>query len=211
MYHVMFDVDGTLVKSYDLDSTLFCESVNEVTGITLSANWEQYRHVTDSGILLEVFERYRVSDRKISENNIKKVFLDKLKQSIAIQPIQEVPGAKAFLLRLQSMHNVVISIATGGWHESAAIKLKSAGIDIGSIPISSSNEHISRVGIMRCAQSKISNGKVYPCAYFGDGGWDKKACEELGFNFVLVGNQVKHFQRIKSFQSSDEALSYIGI
>jgi len=51
--HVMFDIDGTLVESYDVDSKLFVESVYEVTGLSIDANWGRYRNVTDSGILQE--------------------------------------------------------------------------------------------------------------------------------------------------------------
>ncbi len=107
------------------------------------------------------------------------------------------------------MSNVIVSIATGGWYESAALKLRSAGIEINSIPIASSNDHISRVEIMKCAASKAIGQNVYPCTYFGDGSWDKKACAQLGFNFVLVGNKIKHHQHIASFQPFDQALAWI--
>ncbi|AEF54138.1 Haloacid dehalogenase domain protein hydrolase [Marinomonas posidonica IVIA-Po-181] len=211
MHHVMFDIDGTLVESYDLDSELFCDSVKEVTGIALDADWGRYHHVTDSGILQEVFEMNGIPNKEETEAKIKRIFIAKLEHSIASQPIQEIPGAESFLSLLKSMSNVIISIATGGWYESAVLKLNSAGIDIDSLIISSSNDHISRTEIMKHAASKATRGKNYPCTYFGDGIWDKKACEQLGFNFVLVGNKVKHNQNITSFKSSNKALAYVGL
>jgi len=33
LHHVMFDIDGTLVRSYDLDSICYIDAVREVTGI----------------------------------------------------------------------------------------------------------------------------------------------------------------------------------
>jgi len=207
----MFDIDGTLVESYDLDTKLFCQSVKEVTGIALDADWGRYRNVTDSGILQEAFEVHGISDQRNTEDKIKQVFVKKLKLAIASEPIQEVSGAKSFLSLLVSMSNVVVSIATGGWYESAVLKLNSAGIDVSFLPIASSNDHVSRTEIMKCAASKATGGKVYPCTYFGDGSWDKKACAQLGYNFVLVGNRVSHEQQITCFRSSDEALSYIGL
>lgn len=211
MHHVMFDIDGTLVESYNLDSELFRDSVKEVTGITLDTDWGRYRHVTDSGILQEVFEVNGIPNKGDTEAKIKQIFIAKLEQSIVSQPIQEISGAKSFLSLLKSMSNVVISIATGGWYESAVLKLNSAGIDANSLIIVSSNDHISRTEIMKCAASKATGGKVYPCTYFGDGSWDKNACEQLGFNFVLVGSKVKHNQHITSFKSSNEALAYVGL
>jgi hypothetical protein len=207
----MFDIDGTLVESYDLDSELFRMSVKEVTGIALGSDWGKYLHVTDSGILQEVFDLNEVSDKEDTEAKIKQVFVEKLEQSIASQPIQEVPGSKSFLSLLSTMDNVVVSIATGGWYESAVLKLNSAGINVNSLPLASSNDNISRTEIMKCAVSKATKGKAYPCTYFGDGSWDKKACEQLGFNFVLVGNKIKHSQSISCFKSSNKALSYVGL
>lgn len=211
MHHVMFDIDGTLVESYDLDSDLFRDSVKEVTGIALDTDWERYRHVTDSGILNEVFEVHHIQDRKGTEARIKKIFVAELERSIRSQPIQEIPGAKSFISLLQSMPNVIVSIATGGWFESAVLKLDSAGLDASSLIIASSNDHISRTKIMKYAESKVTKSKLYPCTYFGDGSWDKKACEELGFNFVLVGNKIIHNQYINSFAEPHKALSYVGL
>lgn len=35
--------------------------------------------------------------------------------------------------------------------------------------------------------------------YFGDAEWDKAACEELGFQFVLVGKRTTHQPSIDDF------------
>ena len=60
----MFDIDGTLVKSYDLDSRCFIESVKDVTGIYVDSDWSKYRHVTDSGILEEIIEINGITKNK---------------------------------------------------------------------------------------------------------------------------------------------------
>jgi beta-phosphoglucomutase-like phosphatase (HAD superfamily) len=207
----MFDIDGTLIESYHLDSEIFCSSVQEVTGIELSSNWNQYHHVTDSGILQEFFKANDITNTEDTEAKIKQVFIAGLGESVASKPIQEIPGAKSFLALLRSMENVVVSIATGAWHESAILKLRSAEIDLNSLPIASSNDYVSRTEIMKYAASKVTGGKVYPCTYFGDGSWDKQACEQLGYNFVAVGSRVKHYQNISCFSSSRKALSYVGL
>ena len=211
MHHVMFDIDGTLVKSYDLDSRCFIESVKDVTGIYVDSDWSKYRHVTDSGILEEIIEINGITNRQETREKVKNVFIEKLEQSIANEPIQEIPGAAEFLTLLNSMSDVVVSLATGGWYESAALKLSSAGINFSSIPFASSNDNISRTEIMKTAVSSATSGKGYTCTYFGDGSWDKEACEKLGFNFVLVGNRLKHKPNIINFVSIEEAMSCIGL
>ena len=211
MHHVMFDIDGTLVKSYDLDSRCFIDSIKEVTGIYVDSNWSKYRHVTDSGILEEIIDVNEITNKQEIQAKVKSVFIEKLEQSIANEPVQEIPGAASFLKLLNSMGDVVVSLATGGWYESAVLKLRSAGIESSSIPFASSNDNVSRTEIMKTAVSRIANGKSYPCTYFGDGSWDKKACEQLGFNFVLVGNRLTHKPNITNFVSKDEAMACIGL
>lgn len=211
MHHVMFDIDGTLVKSYELDSRVFIASVREVTGIIVDSDWSTYHHVTDAGILEEIIETNGITNRQETCKKVKDLFIQKLADSIAENPIREVPGAASFLALLNSRDDVVVSLATGGWHESAALKLSSAGIDFLSIPLASSDDNISRTEIMKTAFSRASNGRLYPCTYFGDGSWDKQACEKLGYDFVLVGNRIEHKPNIKNFLSVNQAMSCIGL
>jgi len=79
--------------------------------------------------------------------------------------------------------SVSLSIATGGWEETALLKLQSAGIDVSGIPIASSNDHYARIEIMKMARVKASACESFPVTYFGDAAWDQKACRELGYNF----------------------------
>ena len=91
------------------------------------------------------------------------------------------------------------------------MKLESAEIDTSDIPIASSNDHFSRTEIMKIAREKAIGNDQIPCTYFGDGEWDKRACDELDFNFVLVGNRINHNQKIMNFNESKQAMAYIGL
>jgi hypothetical protein len=53
--------------------------------------------------------------------------------------------------------------------------------------------------------------KRVPCTYFGDGEWDKRACKELGYNFVLVGEETSHCQSIPDFDNVTRAMEFIGL
>lgn len=207
----MFDIDGTLVRSYDLDSICYIDAVREVTGICVDPDWSKYHHVTDAGILEEIVEVNGLSYRKKIHEKVKAIFIKKLERSISKQSVQEIPGAASFLARLNAMSNVTVSLATGGWYETAALKLTSAGIDYSAFPMASANDSSSRTEIMKIAVSRVANAKNWPCTYFGDGIWDKRACEELGFNFILVGNRFKNQANILNFVSVDEAMSFIPL
>lgn len=207
MHHIMFDVDGTLVDSYDIDSQCFIEAIEEVVGIQISSDWSTYEHVTDSGILKEILSARRITHTAEAERNVKRIFLDKLEKAIAINPVREILGASSFISLIKNSKNVAMSIATGGWHESAELKLHSAGLDFSLIPLVSSSETVSRIEIMKLAALRATGGQLTPCTYFGDGSWDKKACEELGYNFILVGNKIKHTPSILNFESGNKILT----
>lgn len=212
LYHVMFDIDGTLIQSCKIDAVCFTGAIEEVLGIVIDEEWSNYKHVTDEGILNEIIQSNGLNDRSDDiREKVKKTFVRKIEEHLEEAPAQEVPGASLFIERLNAMNNVVISIATGGWYESAILKLKSAGISVADIPIVSSDDHFSRAEIMRHAEAEVNVNSTVSSTYFGDGAWDKKACEELGYNFVLVGDKVKHDQRIENFNSTNEALAYIGL
>lgn len=208
----MFDIDGTLVQSYDIDSECFTRAVREVVGLEVSADWSTYSHVTDAGILDEILDSNGVSNKKIIHNEIKSAFIQKIQTRINREPVQEVLGASSFLEFLKSMDGVVVSLATGGWYESAVLKLGSAGINYDGIPIASSNDSFIRTEIMKIATSRANMGNSCTCTYFGDGSWDKKASEQLGYNFVLVGgNKLEHKPNILNYETINEVVACIGL
>ncbi|MES9945677.1 MAG: HAD hydrolase-like protein, partial [Candidatus Thiodiazotropha sp.] len=187
----MFDIDGTLIESYDFDSKCFTEAVKEITGLDIDTDWGRYKDVTDTGILNEFFKENCLENTNIITENIKRSFLAKVVMRIGEKSINEIAGASVFIEKLKALDDVVISFATGGWYESAILKLQSAGIDISEVPIASSNDHHSRIEIMKIAEKRATNASSLSFTYFGDGSWDLKACKELGVNFVLVGDKLE--------------------
>ncbi len=209
----MFDIDGTLVESYEFDADCFTSAIQEVLGININEEWSNYKYVTDAGILNEVIELNSLNLQKDEIfGNVKKIFFQKIKKCIKENPVKEIPGASSFISKLKDIDNVVVSFATGGWHESAMLKLISAGFDINNIPIGSSDDHFKRTNIMKIVEAQVNNGNnIIPVTYFGDGVWDRAACQELGYNFVLVGDKLEHTKSINNFNSADEAFVHIGL
>jgi len=212
LHHVMFDIDGTLVLSTEFDGNCFYEAVYEVLGSRLNKDWTKYTYVSDAGILDQHIRENGLGDRReLIFADVKNLFIEKITRYLENTALQEVPGASRFITKLQQIDGLTISIATGGWQETALMKLESVGIDIGDIPIASSNHHYARTEIMRIAKAKAVGKTEVPCTYFGDGEWDKIACEELGFNFVLVGENRFHHQNIKDFRKARQAIEYMGM
>ncbi len=212
LHHVMFDVDGTLVQSDEFDGDCYLEAVYEVLGHRLDTDWTKYTYVSDAGILDQhISESGLHAKRETIQADVKEVFTDKIANYLKNNPAKQVPGASDFISKLRQLENIILSIATGGWYETALMKLESAEIDISGIPIASSNNHFSRTRIMKIAEEEAVGRNEVPCTYFGDGEWDKKACEELGYNFVLVGERTYHSQNIIDFKNAKQALAFIGL
>lgn len=212
MHLVMFDIDGTLVGSYDLDSICFVDAVRDVLGVRINSDWSTYQQVTDSGILSQIMDEFSVGhDKKATELLVKKNFLARIENYLTQQGVTAVAGAKEFLTELSGRDDVALVFATGGWLESAKMKLNAADLHFPDIPIASASDHYSRLDIMKLAEVNAGGGKYKSVTYFGDGPWDLNASADLGYNFVLVGNRIGYHQSIPDFKDIDLALSYIGL
>ena len=208
----MFDIDGTLVMSNDFDGRCYRSAVHEVLGDEPDTDWTKYAHISDAGILDQcIGESGLGAERERIHADVKEAFVAKIAKHLKRRRAEQVPGASDFLTALRRTGNVSLSIATGGWYETAVMKLESAGIDVTGIPIASSSDHFSRTEIMKLAGGAKTVVSGARCTYFGDGEWDRIACEQLGFNFVLVGRSAFHHQQIPDFRDPEQAMSFIGL
>ena len=208
----MFDVDGTLVQSFGFDEECYLDAVTRVLGHSIDDDWSKYPHVTDVGILDHHLSQLgRRDEREQVGKKVKSIFIDNIKIHLSRSPVQQVRGAAGFIAYLRELPNVSMSIATGGWRETAQMKLESAGIDISDIPLASSNDHYSRIEIMKLAMQKASVSTSCKLIYFGDAAWDKQACEELQCDFVLVGKRIEHDKVIRDFSSIEQACLLIDL
>lgn len=208
----MFDVDGTLVESYEFDERCYVDAVQSVLGHRIDTDWSNYSHISDAGILHQHLARHDLLERKNElQHAVKAAFIANISASLQQTAVQAVLGAADFIKFLGQQSNVTLSIATGGWGETARMKLLSAGIDITGIPLCSSNDHYSRADIMRLAAQQAGVTVEHRVTYFGDADWDKQACEQLGLNFVLVGNRSTHHQRIPDFSDITTAYRFCSV
>ena len=94
--------------------------------------------------------------------------------------VVEIPGARSLISRLQAIPGLSIAIATGGWRETAELKLAHVGIQAAQIPLATSSEAQARVDIMRRAEQLAGSGLRFERrTYFGDTQWDRKASAGL--------------------------------
>ena len=186
---VLFDIDGTLLHSAAVDDALYREAVRRTLGdVRLRPTLHHYEAVTDTGVLGQILRDNDIPGDPLDE--VRSLFVQLLEQHVAAHgPFVEIPGASDFLRRLDASGEHAVAFATGGWRESAMLKLDSAGLVWNGWPLASSNDHHERTGIMEIALSQL--GRTFETiTYFGDGPWDRDACVALGWNFVAVGPEL---------------------
>jgi phosphoglycolate phosphatase-like HAD superfamily hydrolase len=211
----MFDIDGTLVDSWGFDNRDYADAIRSVLEVEVDDTWRSYRHVTDGGILEELLAS-KSFDRPIAElgAEVKRRFMATVYARFAHDPapVREIPGAKALIELLATLPGVRVAIATGGWAESARLKLAAIGIDADALPHATSSDRIERSRIMQLAEERALGGAPWTTrTYFGDGDWDKRASAELGYRFVAVGPRVKHDPHFDDFRDPSAVLRCLGL
>ena len=191
MHAIIFDIDGTLLHSAAVDDALYREAVKAVLGdVRLRQSLHDYDFVTDTGVLSQIMADNEIPAKRDYEHEIKAYFVDSLRSHVDNNgPFVEISGASDLLRLLRESGSHAVAIATGGWRESAELKLRSAGLDYSDFPLATSNDHHERTGIMEIALSQLG-ARFESVTYYGDGPWDRDACSALGWQFVAVGPEL---------------------
>jgi phosphoglycolate phosphatase-like HAD superfamily hydrolase len=232
MHLIMFDLDGTLVDSTNVDSGCYLQALVDVFGFDLDLidrDWGNYPHVTDAGILQTLCQTELARNpTEIEVHHYQQRFLELLNIAVSQQPLQEICGAKELIYRLDRDPNYAISLATGGWQKTAQFKLQQIRLDRFLLPMACSDDAYARVEIMKCAyqrsilQRRRSANEFYQQSHFetvtyiGDGVWDGVASKELDYHFIGIGSGDRanvlfatgakyvfpHYQDLESMMSS---------
>ena len=64
MIATIFDIDGTLVESFDFDGTSYISAIRDILGeVYINDDWSQYKNVTDTGILRQIMKKNKIQEK----------------------------------------------------------------------------------------------------------------------------------------------------
>lgn len=218
---IIFDIDGTLTQTTEVDANSFIKAVKTVLQIEeINSNWAEYQYSTDSGVLNEIYEF--LFKRKPSEQEVQTIqncFVEYLKQAWLQNHsfFAPIPGAQEIFAKINNLTHWRIGIATGTWKQSALFKLNSATIPHEQLSKSYADDHVERTEIIKkTVQQALVMHQVHQyerLIYVGDKDWDYRAAKALNMEFIGVGsafiNAPNMDLRITDYQSDQDLLSYL--
>ncbi len=192
----MFDLDGTLIKSNTLDIRCLMGAIGMSLGIeNADSDWTKYNYVTDAGIVSEIVKKQLnrpVTDEELCDISTKLLELLQSEADTNRKKFAPLAGALDLICTLKTINNCSFAIATGCWKKSAHFKLSTAGFDVVNLPMASSDDSYHREEIMAMAYERARDfygvNEFETITYVGDGLWDLKASQKMGYHFIGISS-----------------------
>jgi hypothetical protein len=157
----------------------------------IDTDWSHYPRTTDSGIFHDVFTSrigrspamQEVSRLASISSNCSPPLLHRLH----LHRLQGLTGCWPGLAQGGSH---CVSLASGGWCDSARLKMASAGMCFDDHPAASAHDARDKESIMRLSKQRAAEryGESFACTvYVGDGVWDALARRSVGIPFIGIG------------------------
>ena len=195
----LFDIDGTLTATNEVDDECYAHAVATELGITASEiDWSAAPHITDTGIARWLWTLHCARLPTEAElTAVRKRFVALLDQQRRTQPARfaAIAGAAHALEQLRA-DGWTLVLATGGWGDSALMKLGAAGLPL-DIPLLCADHAVAREEILTLAWRhavQSAGGSFDRVVSVGDGVWDITAAIRLDLPFVGIGTGPKASQ-----------------
>jgi beta-phosphoglucomutase-like phosphatase (HAD superfamily) len=185
----IFDNDGTICDTQDVEGRCYVLAIEHVTGMSLSTqDWTTYDEPTSSGIVRQLLAGDAAAKEK--EEWIKSEFCRLLQEERPRSPGDFLPiqGAVEFISRLTAEKICAVAIATGCFDTTARFKLQCCGLALERFPHATSSDACRRNDIIPLAAAR-AGFDLSSVVYFGDAPWDVRVCATLGVPMIGIGRR----------------------
>lgn len=185
----VFDIDGTLTDSVRPHQIAFEAALRSFEFPALRTQWDTYKHHSDSAIFREAWHEAGFSS-EVAIEVLEARYLAEYETAVLNHRVVEIPGASAFLRRLEESLAWQVVFATGSLRGGAKRKLEVVGVDPSTAVVVTASEFQTREEIVSKAVSsgQLRFGLDRPARIvsIGDGLWDLKTAQNLGYEFIGV-------------------------
>jgi len=184
----IFDNDGTICDTQDVEGRCYAESIRRVLGRSLpTLDWTQYPEPTSRAIVQALLAGDPKAEEK--EAQIKAEFCRLLREEQAKFPgdFSPILGAVEFLAQLER-NRIRIAIATGCFDASAEFKLQCCGVELRRYPHATASDTPRRAEVIRLAAQR-AGFDLNHVIYFGDAPWDVRASAALNIPMIGIGRR----------------------
>lgn len=189
---LVFDVDGTLTDSVAQHQKAFEETLRSFPFRRLDTNWGNYRHHSDTGIFAEAWRRDGMEGQPDFEE-LEKRYASAYDAAVSQMPIVAIAGARRFIDGLDARWIVVFatgSLAHGARHKLSVIDVAPEDHVVVTASEFEAREQLVEQAVLRgCARHGVAVPQEVVSV--GDGTWDLKAAQNLGYGFVGIGRGPK--------------------
>jgi phosphoglycolate phosphatase-like HAD superfamily hydrolase len=184
---VVFDIDGTLLRSADEHHRIITEVLARHGLDVLAKPWGEYKHYTDWAVIDEVVQD--TCGRSVTADELAgfdREYLAAFEAHLATTEVAEIAGASRLLTALAARDDVHVGFATGSLRSMAVRKLALLGLEPRLLPtgtLATGGEYQTREEIVTAVISAVPGCDVVS---LGDGAWDERTAVALGLPFVGV-------------------------
>ncbi|MFT4021557.1 MAG: HAD hydrolase-like protein [Acinetobacter sp.] len=197
---VVFDIDGTLTNSIECHQQAFLKALQSFQFPNLRTDWASYQHHSDSAIFAEAWQESGYGSAP-DVKEFEQRFNNEYNLAIHHYPFSAISGALEFIQNIQKI-GWRVAFATGSLRHAALHKLKILGIDGHQQILVTASEFQTREDIVKQAveialsryfvvsqpsQSQPSKTQLSQVISIGDGIWDFKTAQNLGYDFIGIG------------------------
>ena len=126
---VLFDIDGTLIRTHGAGVRAFAATFDEVFGLPQATETLSFAGRTDRGLVEEVFEQNQIERTQQNVDRFFEAYLSRLTDFLPADQHDPLPGTRELIAHLRARPEApVIGLLTGNHPRGAELKLDHYGI-----------------------------------------------------------------------------------
>jgi phosphoglycolate phosphatase-like HAD superfamily hydrolase len=188
---ILFDIDGTLIRSGGAGKDAMEAALRSAFGLTHIKDEVPYSGRTDCAIARDLLAVHGLDPTPQNQRKLQDAYLDHLPQSLRTRGGKVLPGVEQLLTALKECAGAVVGLLTGNIRRGAETKLGHFGLWDHFTCGGFGDDHFDRDDVARMALREVEShlgGRVNPAEIWviGDTPLDVKCARAIGAKAIAV-------------------------